>query len=362
MNRPLGPATDIPSPSPTQLSLADIPFEETRPAEVPAPRLGALFGKQTEERARARRYWLRENIEGNLNIAVHKLFGVLPNSATTKIGGILGKLAHRRYRERIFARRLAHNMAALASGSPACTEDGGRAVGSWWRNIGSTTAEFAVVNRLWREGCIRIEGEEHLETARAQAEALGGPLIFASVHLSTWEAIFAVAHEALAHPNIGPYQPEPSRFTNKIVYNLRKQRNQYLFPPGQKSAYRLRRLLSAGQASLTIFIDEVRDRQVHLPLFGRPPPSKGNVIIAVKLANASNGIILPVYLMREQGTRFRLVFLEALKPERVGGIAYPIQETVLRLNEVFEPLVLANLQHWYMLSELRLPGVDYCAD
>jgi len=348
--------------SSARLSLDDIPFEETRPVETPTPPLGALIGKSAEERAQARRYWLREAIEGNLNIATHKLFSVLPNSATTWIGGLLGKLAHKRYRERIFARRLAYNMAALAPGSTTCAEDGKRAVDNWWRNVGSTTAEFAVVNRLWRQGRIQIEGEAHLEAARAMAESLGGPLIFTSVHLSTWEAIFAVVHEALAHPNIGPFQPEPSRFTNSMVYNLRKRRNQYLFPPGQKSAYRLRRLLTGGRASLTIFIDEVRDKQVHLPLFGRPAPARGNTVVAIKLANASNGIILPAYLKREQGGHFRLVFLAPLKPEQASGIAYPVQETILRLNEVFEPLVLANLQHWYMLSELRLPGVDYRAD
>lgn len=352
----------MPAPSSARLSLDDIPFEETRPAEAPIPPLGALISKSAEERARARRYWLREAIGGNLNIATHELFGVLPKSATTWIGGLLGKLTHRRYRERIFAKRLEYNMAALSSGNSASADDEKRAVDNWWRNVGSTTAEFAAVNRLWREGRIRIEGEEHLEAARAQARTLGGPLIFTSVHLSTWETIFAVAHEALAPPNIGPFQPEPSRFTNRIVHNLRKRRNQYLFPPGQKSAYRLHRLLTGGQASLTIFIDDVRDRQIHLPLFGRPPPTRGNAVVAIKLANASNGIILPVYLKREQGTRFRLVFLPPLEPESEDGIAYPIKETVLRLNDVFEPLVLANLQHWYMLSELRLPGVDYCSD
>ena len=75
-------------------------------------------------------------------------------------------------------------------------------------------AEFSVVNTLWPKGRITIEGEDNLAAARAQ----GGPLIFVSMHLSTWEAVFAAAQQGIAAPNIGPFQPEPSRFTNRIVY------------------------------------------------------------------------------------------------------------------------------------------------
>ena len=106
---------------------------------------------------------------------------------------------------------------------------------------------------------------------------------------------------------------------------------------------------------MTIFIDEVRDRQIHLPLFGRPAPDKGNAVVAVKLANSSGGTLVPVYLKRTRGARFTLAVLPPIAKAENADKPYPVGATILRFNDIFEPLVLENIEHWYMLSELRLP-------
>ncbi len=99
----------------------------------------------------------------------------------------------------------------------------------------------------------------------------------------------------------------------------------------------------------------MRDNQVHLPLFGRKPPDKGNAVVAIKLANASGGTLVPLYLTRKKGARFRLHLLPPV-PKRPGtDTAYPVPDTILKFNEIFEPLVLKNIREWYMLAELRLP-------
>ena len=328
--------------------LSDIPFSETRPAEPPAPPISDLWSQDPVRKRAARLHWIWHPFDGWLNTIAHHGLAALPASYVSGFGARLAPLAFWRYRRRVFAKRIARNFAALTPGRWQDDEDKNAGLLRWWRNIGRSNAEFSIVNRLWREGRIEVAGLEHLEAAKAR----GGPVLFTSVHLATWEAVFVAIHEGFAGPSIGPFQPEPSRFTNRIVYGLRKARNQYLFPPGQRSAFHLRRLLAAGEASMTIFIDEVRDRQVHFPCFGRRMPEAGNAVVAIKLANATGGTLVPVYLHRLDGARFRLTIRPPL--ERAGK-TYPVAETVAALNAIFEPLVLANIEEWYMLSEVRLP-------
>lgn len=332
------------------LQLEDIPFEETYPEEPPAPAVAALWTGERSQRQAAWKYWVSSSLQGLVNTATHHLLAAAPAGAVTAFGRLVSHAVRIRFRNRIFARRIARNLAALQPELNSTPAETRRSLIRWWQNISSTIAEFAKANELWTSGRISVHGHENLEAAKK----LGGPLVIVSMHLGTWEAAFTAFHLGLAPPCTGPFQPEPNRFSNRIVYNLRKKRNQYLFPPGQRSAYRLHRLLTGGAANLMIFIDEVRDNQIHLPLFGRPVPETGNGVVAVKLANASAGTILPAYLQR-RGSRFDLIIEPPIPPSGDGKERYPVKDTLQQLNDVFEPVVLRDIEHWYMLTELRLP-------
>jgi lauroyl/myristoyl acyltransferase len=333
------------------LRLADIPFEETLPEEAVVPPLSDLLNRNRDLRQAAGKYWIQTTVEGSVNTAFHELLARLPSRFVSAFGYWSSGLARRRYQKRIFARRIARNLAALAPDLGDDPQQIQAATRRWWQNTGRTIAEFAKANHLWRQGLITLKGTDNLEAARGHGE----PLIFVSMHLGTWEAAFTAIHESLAPPSIGPFQPESSRFSNRIVYRLRKKRNQYLFPPGQRTAIKLHKLLTAGEASLTIFIDEVRDKQVHLPLFGRPLPERGNAVVAVKLANASGGTIVPFYMKRTSGPAFDLNILPPIPPNGEGAARYDVRQTLTTFNDIFEPLVLSNIEHWYMIEKLYLP-------
>ncbi|WP_153768807.1 lysophospholipid acyltransferase family protein [Labrenzia sp. CE80] len=333
------------------LRLETIPFCETMPEEPPAPPARAIYGPVGDQRTAARRYWITHPVDGLLNTVFHELLARLPARFVSAFGHATADLARLRYRNRIFAQRIERNFYALTSSLGRNDQEQQDGLKRWWRNIGRTMAEFSKANHLWRGDHLQVQGSENLE----RAQELGKPLIFVSMHLGTWEAAFTAIHERLATPSIGPFQPEPNRFTNRIVYRLRKRRNQYLFPPGQRSAIRLHKLLRSGATSLTIFIDEVRDNQVHMPTFGRPLPDKGNAVVAIKLANAAGGTIVPFYLRRQNGPDFDLNILPPLEPNTADQTKrYDMKPTLQAFNDIFEPIVLDNIEHWYMLSELRL--------
>ncbi|PVB63562.1 lysophospholipid acyltransferase family protein [Labrenzia sp. 011] len=330
--------------------LEDIPFQETLAEEPEAPPLRNVLASDQELRHRAGLHWFRHTKDGVLNTIFHSGLTHCPPEFVSNFGKTITPLVRWSYRNKLFPKRIERNFSELTQGrwQSEAAQDAG--LHRWWQNIGRTISEFSIVNKLWKNSHIEIEGRENL----LAAQAAGAPLIFTSMHLATWEALFVAVHEGLAGPSIGPFQPEPNRFKNRIVHAIRKERNQYLFPPGQRSAYRLHRLMTSGRYSMTIFIDEVRDRQVHLPLFGRKIPERGNAVVAVKIANACGGTLVPTYLTRTGPARFKLVILPAItRPESPAD--YDIPGTIEKLNRVFEPVVLDHIEEWYMLGELRLP-------
>lgn len=349
------------------LSFDEIPLIETYPAQTPPP-MTDLLSDDPEQKKAAKLYWVTHTLQGFANSAMLIMLKHLPPAAVSTFGARLSGPTRQRFRDRIFARRIQANMAALlryrrAKSEPsekpprlsACkppadavlTQEEEESLCHWWANVGRTTAEFCVVNRLYKEGHLKISGLENLRAA----QATGRPLVFVSVHLATWELLIAALHLGETGPVTGPFQPEPNRFANRVVYNQRAARNQYLFPPGQKSAFRLRRLFQSEAASLLFFIDEVYDRQIHFPLFGRRLPRGGNTHAAIKLANTVSALLVPAYMKRVDGPNFELVFEPHLPQDE--GTAYEIPDTIKALNEVFEPIVLDNLEHWYMLAEVR---------
>jgi Kdo2-lipid IVA lauroyltransferase/acyltransferase len=330
--------------------LEDIPFEETMAEEPAPPPFGEVFAQDVELRQAARLYWFRHPKDGLINGVVHKVLKFFPGRFISGFGKALVPWARRSYRDRIFPKRIDRNFQMLTRAQWKNEAEEQAGLDRWWNNIGRTISEYCVLNRLWKEGRIEVEGMQHYKAACQ----LGGPPIFATVHLGTWEAVIVALNEGIAGPNIATFQPEPNRFKNRIVHAIRKKRNQYVFPPGQRSAFHLHRLMKTGQYSMTIYIDEVRDKQVHLPLFGRKVPDKGNAVVAVKIANASAGNLIPTYLTRMGPARFKLTILPALQ-RRENQSTYGITGTVKALNEVFEPVVLDHLEEWYMLGELRLP-------
>nr|WP_321457770.1 lysophospholipid acyltransferase family protein [uncultured Cohaesibacter sp.] len=332
------------------LQLSDIPFEDTRSPEPEVPPLAWALSKDSKKKAAWRTFWLLHPLMGGMNYLTHHLLRLLPVSGCSHFGAMLAPFAKSRFSSSKFSQRLVNNLKILrpdVSGSETATD---QLVSNWWENISRVFAEFSVVERYWRSGEVEISGEEQIKAL----QAAGQSVIFISVHLGHWEAQGAVLAEALGIEVIGSFEPEPNRFTNRLIYNLRKRRGQYVFPPGQKSVMRLHKLLHNGSTSALFYIDEVRERQIHFPLLGRKTPTRGNAVAAVKLALSSNAVLVPVYMARKGGAHYRINILPPIVPDRNEDREIGIKSSIEKINERIEPVVLENLDQWYMLAELRL--------
>lgn len=283
--------------------------------------------------------------------ACHALLRRLPVGVAPRFGAALSRLARFLARRRVYARRIAFNLAALAPGAPLAPAELDRRVGRWWANAGAVLAEYATVDRLLPAARLSVEGLE----AVAPLLPRDGPAVFVAVHTGPFELCFVAVLQGLGREAVGTWQPEPGHMANRLLWRLRRRYGMHLFPPGKRSARHLYRCVVEAGFDAVLFVDEVRERQVHLPAFGRPLPTRGNAVVAAKLALATGAPLVPVHVLREgSGARYRLVLGAPLAFDRTAPDA--VARAVAAMEAVFAPVVRAHLEDWYMLAELRLPG------
>jgi KDO2-lipid IV(A) lauroyltransferase len=214
-----------------------------------------------------------------------------------------------------------------------------------WDNIGRLMAEYAVVDRLVREGRIEIRGAEHLAAAKAH----GKGIVLLGLHLGTWE-VYAPALASIGIDPAGFHEPRPTLGRRIITERVRRSLGATVFEPDLSGARLAIQRLRAGGA-VALFADESVGGLVRGPFLGRRPHAEGNLRYAVQFARTAGCPIVPGYIRRTGGCRFVLNVLEPihLPPEDAPGTAR--MRDIDALNAVMEPLVLANLDQWYFLHD-----------
>jgi KDO2-lipid IV(A) lauroyltransferase len=292
-----------------------------------------------------RRHWLIDPLFGAMDYALHYGMRLGPVALCSAIGGGLGALAGR-YRFRAWSRRAADNIARLKPELDAPMRD--RAVARMWAQIGRVMAEFSVLDRLWPQGRVTTAGEAHVTAARAA----GRPVLVMGLHLANWEVI-APTLTRLVDPLYFIYQPPRNRFQHRIAVGVRRRCGAILLPPSLTSTRRAYAGLVEERASLLMFVDELVKGRINAPAFGRPPRARGNIATVVRLAQASGAVVIPAHVARRgAGARFHVTFEPpvALAP---GDDAATLAANVARLDAIIAPIVLAQLDQWFMLHDFR---------
>ncbi|WP_237153726.1 lysophospholipid acyltransferase family protein [Oryzibacter oryziterrae] len=327
-----------------------IPFSETRAPE-PEPVPLAALAEGAEGRKRWRAHWIWAPLWGLYAYSLHYGLRLLPPILTPRVGARLGRIAAWHHRKAKFVGRMQRMIQLIHKRSGAGSTPAEAVLPAWFEHTGRALVEFAQVDRFYPRGDVEVVGREHFDAAMA----LGRPVIITGVHLANWEALIAlVFHRDFAPDARGVYQPQPNRFENRMVHWVRKRHGGFMLPPGPKTAFRLMSKLKDERGVLLLFIDEVHEKNIQFPLFGRPVPASGNIVNMAKFALATDAILLPAFNVRVKDTSFRLTFLPPVEAERSGSKNENIAVTVRRMNAIYEPIVRDHLEQWYMLAELRM--------
>lgn len=303
-----------------------------------------------EARAALYRWWLRDPLLGLKDWLPHQALRLLPSDTVSALGARLSwDQEKRRPLSSDRARALLRHLRPEADEAEIA-----RLLRSHWRHLGRTLAEFSALPRFWREGRIEVAGREHLDAARAS----GRPLLFAGIHVGSWEAL----HAGLAGLGLrfhGIYQRLPNRFTMRIAHRVRQRiwRDGVTgvpLAPTRTAMFEAHRLLERREAALLYYVDEFWEQRVHAPALGRESIIAGNIARAVRLASITGAVVLPCYALRlGEAARFRLTFLPEVaigRPDR--GRAGTLAD-IVALDAAVETVVRAHPEQWLMLNVFR---------
>ena len=323
----------------------DDPMAATAAPEPPAPPLSALWRGAARDWTR---FHLTDRAQGAAEGALFALLRHAPPEWAAAAGRALGALAGR-----IDGRRpyVGHMRRALALIRPDLDPPAREVLlARWWREAGTTLAQFPTLDRLGARDRLAVHGAERI----APAETSPHPTIYVMVHLGNWELIGQFWRHRLTRPTFGIWQPEPNRFRNRLVHRARLRLGTPVFPPSRHLPRRLLAMLRAG-ANPGLFVDEVSEGRCKFPLWGRPAPERCNLILTLRLAHATGARLQPAHFLRDGPGRASFHLLDPLEPRPdLDRDAYV--ETMARaLSAAFEPRIAAHVDQWYMLKDMRVP-------
>lgn len=306
-----------------------------------APPLSWARGDPAQRKA-WRRYWIDDVVHGMLSILLYYGVKPLPIALRSAIGGWAGRTLGP-WRGPAWDRRARANFARLR---PDLDVD--VATRAMWSNIGRSMIEFSALATLRSGKRSRIFGAEHLVAAKEAKR----PRVMLMPHIGNWEltgpVVFLLGDEGMHF-----YQPPRNRFERFISRRARRSVADKLLLPTPADTRRGFRLLSGGEATLVIAIDEFIRGRVQGPFLGRPHRLDGNIGFAARMAVKADALLIPVYTVRVDGSRFEIHIEPPFEPSTGGTADENIAATADAINAAVEPIILEHLDQWLMLHDLR---------
>jgi len=217
-----------------------------------------------------------------------------------------------------------------------------------WGNIGATFAEFARLLRLWEEDRVEVAGAAHLLETRRER-----PVLVAGLHTGNPEVLTVTLARLGARP-AGIAMRQPTAFRERVTREMRQRAGGRVIRAERDAMRAARAVLAAREETLLLFVDESVDGVVRGPSLGRGPRRVGNMLLAVRLARISGCAIVPGFVTRLPGTRFRTTFLPPVAlPPPTGDRAADIAAGTSALDAVLDPVVRAHLVQWLFTITLR---------
>lgn len=270
------------------------------------------------------------------------LFRILPLDAASTLGGWLGRqLGPRLPVHRHAVRNLERAMPELSPERRQAVLDG------MWDNLGRVLAEYAHLPDIGRaielkDDRVAISGIEHIEAIRSA----GKPVIFFSAHYGNWELLGLTATR-YGLPLVQVYRAANNPLTEELLQDLRQAVGGRLVPKGMQAAREMLKALKQNE-SLAMLIDQKLSTGIAVPFFGHDAMTAPAI---AELALRADCPVVPAYVERVAGTRFRVVVEAPLQLEKTGDRERDIFNAMLRLNGRIESWVRVRPDLWFWVHK-----------
>jgi KDO2-lipid IV(A) lauroyltransferase len=282
---------------------------------------------------------------GLLNMGVHYGLRALPTDWCSAFGATMSRFSAARYPESDARARRAWMTLRPEAADPASTDAAMRRL---WANVGRTMAEYSILDRVWAEGRVEIEGEQHVQALRAAKR----PILWAGLHLGNWEVI-GVTGIRLGYHGASLTLILDNRFDQRVADRMRERiggRIIYAHPTSGRAI--VRELRERGP--MVIYIDEFIRGRVQAPAFGRPLKAGANIAYVARLAKMTRAAIVPTYCVRiDESCRFKVTFLSPVELVDSGDAAADLKTNVATLNGIIEPIIRAHLDQWFYVLDFE---------
>lgn len=304
-------------------------------------------------RPRWYRYWVVDPLVGTFEYCIYYVLQVLPINLCSAIGARLGRYG--RQEQYLLTQRARASLRHLFPRMSRRDEED-LILDRLRANAGRAFIESLITRRICDAGRIAIEDADHLQAALDT----GRPLIFVSVHTSNLgDLLGAMLLRVTGHKGVTTTRPFTNRFRQRLANTMRRHLEVQILHPRVSAARQLLRHLSLPRHSALLHLDEARDRQIHFPSLARPMPKSTNLMLAIRLAEHTGALLVPVYLQRNEGVSFSLRCAAPIAPEDAslpGELSSHERRTAIAriLDRDFEAVIRERIDDWLQIYYLRM--------
>ncbi|MFN3960457.1 MAG: lysophospholipid acyltransferase family protein [Parvularculaceae bacterium] len=213
-----------------------------------------------------------------------------------------------------------------------------------WENLGRTAAEFSHLETFipGSGDRVEIEGAEKFDAVIAS----GRPAIFVSGHFANWEVMSIVMHAVGLNYGV-IYRAANNPLVDGLIIRTRaKVMSRRQIPKGKRGGREMIEALKAG-ASLAMLVDQkLTSGGVPSPLFGRPAMTAP---AAARLALKFGVPVIPLWIERRHGARFRLTVGDPVAVALTGDATIDAQALTDRINVEIERMIRKQPGQWLWL-------------
>ena len=207
-------------------------------------------------------------------------------------------------------------------------------INGMWKNYGMTFIEYIHLDKLKKNGKIKIHGEQNLTDIIKNNK----PVIFISGHFANFE-LMSMTISKKQIPLATIYRPLNNLFLNPLMEYLRKKficKNQI-----KKGINGVREAIEyiKKNHSIALMVDQRVSEGEKINFFGKPALT---TTLPAQLSIKYNLGILPVFIERKNNDKFEIQFLDEINPKNFDNKV----DLSKKLNEVLEKMVTRNPSQW----------------
>jgi KDO2-lipid IV(A) lauroyltransferase len=210
-----------------------------------------------------------------------------------------------------------------------------------WSNFGRFIGEFPYLYFMSKSELsqrVKIEGIENIEDMRSQKT----PFLVYSGHFANWEFVLKILD--MLYPNFAvAYRKANNPYVDSMLKALRMRANIIPIEKGTKGS---RALLSALKAkySIAMLVDQKMNDGIEVPFFGFPAMTANAI---AKLSIRLEYPIVPLQIIRTEGSNFRIRIYPPIKIEKSGEIESDCYKIMLQINQTLEQWILEHPDQWF---------------